>query len=455
MNGPGSVPAPASPGRGRRRLFTLAGVLAGLLLLAVVLLPLLASTEGVRAEAERRATSALGRPVTIRSIRMGLLTGPSITLGGLKVSNPSGFQGDLCAIREIGLNLALSSLWSRRVTVDALRVTGADIRLVRRGDGRMNLASAGTERSGTAQSALLAAASAPLLLQVDRIVLEDLKVSLEDQAAGKSIQSEGISLDARVSELPLELGQSLLTILQHTALEGALRVASVRTEGLALEGLHCRLLLDAGLARLDGGEALLNTGPLRFQATADLQDADLPAFTLQADLEHSRVTPECVRFWMSPLLPAKGEIVQARLEMAWKGTSRPEAVASLAGRGDLTLTAEIDVAPLLPREIPIPIPPELARFSRAWIHVTVGAGMAQNAIRLEADGSAADLSGTTRLSDLESDYRLSCSGKLGGWIPKWIPMPIPLRGPLTRLRPDLVGILGGDILDMLKDKLTP
>ncbi len=425
----------------RRRLLKLSLSLAALLFLAVLLLPLLASTDSARAEAERRASLALGQPVGIESLRLSLLTGPSVTLKGLTVDNPPGFFGKLGQVRQLRLDLALSSLWSRRLTVTALEVKGADLHLIRRANGKMNLAGA----AASAPSGMLAAASLPPVLQVNRILLEDSRISLDDQAAGVKGQAEGIALDARVSELSLEQGLPLMAALQHAALDGSLRMASVHTEGLLLESLRCRLLLDAGLARLDGGEAVLNGGPLHFEASTNLQDAEHPAFTFKGGLEKVRLTPAFGQRWLSPFLAGfgealTGEIPRADLDLAWKGTSLQDVNASLTGKGEMALAANLDLAPFLPPSVPVPV--EMARFSRASARFTVGGGVVQNALRLETEGSAADLSGTMRLADLNSDYHLVCSGILG----KSIPWKVHLTGRMPHLKPEIMELLLDGIL---------
>ena len=228
-------------------------------------------------------------------------------------------------------------------------------------------------------------------------------------------------------------------------------MATLKTEGLALTGLHCRLLLEGGVARLDGGEAALNSGPLRFGASADLQDANRPSFSFQGDLEKVRLTRELGQLWLAPFLGGvekvlEGEIVRAHTELAWKGLAPPEIHATLSGKGDMAVTASLDLGPFLPRDIPVNLAPELTRFTQASARFTAGGGVVQNVLKVESGDSAAEMSGTMRLADLESDYVLTLSGKLAKALPA---RKVHLTGPITRLEPHY----GELVLDKIHDKL--
>ncbi len=81
---------------------------------------------------ERGASAALGVDTTVRSVRIGLLSG-QIRLGGLRVANPSPFASDFLFLESGGVDVSLESLRSDTVVVPRLALDGIDVRLERRG----------------------------------------------------------------------------------------------------------------------------------------------------------------------------------------------------------------------------------------------------------------------------------------------------------------------------------
>lgn len=91
--------------------------------------------------AEQRASSLLGRPVTIAAlhVRPGRVT--EIALSGVTIGNPPGFGEDQAFARVEALLIGLDSLATLRARilhVSSLAVDGADLRAVTRADGRNN-----------------------------------------------------------------------------------------------------------------------------------------------------------------------------------------------------------------------------------------------------------------------------------------------------------------------------
>jgi len=84
---------------------------------------------------EQGATYALGVPTTLDSAGIGLFSGHS-SLNGLTVANPPGCaQPNFLTVRQVRLDLPLSTLLEPRITIPALEIEGIAIALERNEQG--------------------------------------------------------------------------------------------------------------------------------------------------------------------------------------------------------------------------------------------------------------------------------------------------------------------------------
>ncbi len=458
-----SDPAPpAPPGRrGRRRLLKVSAALLALALLGIFAgLPLAVNSARFREALLVQASAALGRPVALSSLRFGFWGGPRLSLADVTVGNPPGFaSADLARIGEVEAALSWSSLWSRRVTVERLVLRRARVVLERRADGRSSLDGLAWAPSRDPGTGPLAVAGVPSSggrsLVVARILVEDAALDFRDAPAAFNAQVEGIALDARVAGIPL--AGAPMDILQQAAFDGTLRVRAVRTEGVALDGLRCGLSLGSAVARLTGGEATLNEGTLRFSATVDIRQADRPAFDLKAELADNRLTPAWGERYLGRFLACfagglEGRVSRGRLDLAWKGTTREEVNASLAGKGELGLQVNaLDLSRLLTE---FSIGAGEIIFSALDVVFTVGDGVVSNTLRMSAPETGAELSGTLRLSDEVIDYQLIPEGRLKRLLHgRKIPIIGTLRHPTADVKRALLDEAKGLLEEKLKDLL--
>ena len=450
------APPPPPPKRGGWRRFLKVSI-ALLLLVALGLfvgLPMAVNSARCREALIAQASAALGRPVTLSSLKLSLWGSPRLSLAGVSVGNATGFSSSVLAeVGEVEADLAWSSFWSRRVTVERLRFKQARLRFERLADGRSSLdglAWAGPPDPGMGLLAV-AEATGGRSLAVARILVEDAGLDLRDDRALFSAQAEGITLDARVEGLPL--AGAPMDILQRAAFDGTLRVRSVRTDGIALDGMCCGFSLRTAVARLSGGEATLNEGSLRFSATVDIQQAGLPAFDLKAELADSRLTPALGERYLGRFLACfsgglEGRVGRGRLDLAWRGTTREEVNASLAGKGELGLQVKsLDLSHLL-TEFSIGSDP--VTFSELGVVFSVGNGVVSNTLRMSAAETGAELSGTLRLSDEVIDYQLVPEGKLKRLLHG---RKVPIIGTLRHPYPDVKRAVLDEAKGLLEEKL--
>ncbi|MCK9172389.1 MAG: AsmA family protein, partial [Desulfuromonas thiophila] len=121
------------------RSVKIVAIIAGLLLLVVIALPLLAklliSPEQIRARVLPLAEQALGRQVELGAIDIRLFSG--IQLQDLRIKEQDG-QTDFVRTKEASLRYRLWPLLQLRLEVDEIRLVEPQIRLQRLADGRFN-----------------------------------------------------------------------------------------------------------------------------------------------------------------------------------------------------------------------------------------------------------------------------------------------------------------------------
>jgi uncharacterized protein involved in outer membrane biogenesis len=432
----------------------LAVLAAGALLFLFVGLPLIVDSTRCREALLSRASSALGRPVMLSSLKLSLWGSPRLSLRGVSVGNPDGFGSDaLARVEEVAVELAWSSLWSRRVKVERLVLRRARVFLERRSDGRSSLdglAWAGPQPEAGLLAAAGVVTTGERSLVVSRILVEDASLDFRDACADFSAQAEGIALDARVERLPL--AGTPMDILQQAAFDGTLRVRSVRTDGVALDGMRCGFSLGNAVARLSGGEAALNGGRLRFSATVDIQQAGRPTFALKAELGDIRLTSALGARYLGRFLACfagglEGRVGKGRLDLAWRGSTRDEVNASLAGKGELGLKVKsLDLSHLLTE---FSIGPEPVTFSEMGVVFSVGNGVVSNTLRMSALETGAELSGTLRLSDEVIDYWLVPEGKLKRLLHG---RKVPIIGTIRKPYPDVQRAVLDEAQEHLKER---
>jgi hypothetical protein len=183
-----------------KKLLLAAGALAGLvvLLLAAVLaygahvLRSLGTPE-FKQQALARASAALGTGVKARSLDVSLRNG--VTLSGLEIANPRGFEGPLLTADAFVLRPRLLSLLSGRMEVRRLALEKPRLALAMNAKGAFNyekLGAPGTPSPTTAPATL------PLRLVLDRLAVEDAVVTVTDEHKATLLRLEGGQVHSRI-----------------------------------------------------------------------------------------------------------------------------------------------------------------------------------------------------------------------------------------------------------------
>jgi hypothetical protein len=116
-------------------------VLLGLLLLAVLVPPFI-NVNRFKPRIAGALSNALGRPVSIESVRLRLLPTPGLNLTRLVVQDDPAFSAEpMLRADEVTASLRLASLWRGRLEIAQLSLSYPSLNLVRRPDGHWNLES--------------------------------------------------------------------------------------------------------------------------------------------------------------------------------------------------------------------------------------------------------------------------------------------------------------------------
>ena len=141
----------------KRATRNLLGLVAGLVLLALLVPPLI-SMGRFHARIDQSLGRALGRQVTIGEVNLRLLPQPGFDLQRLVVADDPSFSAEpMLRADQVTAYLRLTSLWRGRLEIARLSLQNPSLNLVRRSDGRWNVyalveRTARTPSAPTAQS---------------------------------------------------------------------------------------------------------------------------------------------------------------------------------------------------------------------------------------------------------------------------------------------------------------
>jgi len=237
------------------------GLLAGLVVAAIVALPWLLDTPAVQGQVAQAVSHALGRPVRFASLSVSALPVPSVRLKELRVAEDPAFgAGPFVTVGEGRIRVRLWPLLSGRVELADLTLMGPRIALVEDAAGRLNIASLGVPahsppgltRSGGGRSSSAASAGAVLLSSL-RIV----DGSVQYQKLGEprpvlSLQHINVTVTQSAPAEPLRLSGEAI------AEPGGVRL---RTTDARITPAGARLLGDTALRATVTMEAV-DVGPI-------------------------------------------------------------------------------------------------------------------------------------------------------------------------------------------------
>jgi len=158
---------------------TLLGVSIAIILALVAALagPHFVDWTQYRATFEREATRLAGQPVRIGGpIDVRLLPTPSVQLGRVEIGSAAQPQAK---VQEIYAELALGALMRGAVRASELRIVGPEVSLSLAPNGAAELPSIRTGFD-------------PEQLVIDKVAIENARVSLNDRASGATLAVEGL-----------------------------------------------------------------------------------------------------------------------------------------------------------------------------------------------------------------------------------------------------------------------
>ncbi len=118
-------------------LFVLGGLVVLLLIGLIILRMMLPGI--VKSQIEKFGNESLGVKTTLESVELSILAG-SVSLKGLKLEQPDGFQGEqLLSLGQLDTNVSLSSLLTSTIVINSVELSALDVNFRTSADGSRNL----------------------------------------------------------------------------------------------------------------------------------------------------------------------------------------------------------------------------------------------------------------------------------------------------------------------------
>jgi AsmA protein len=187
----------------RKMLMIAAGVVL-LLVVVMVALAFLVDADRFRPDAEKQASDALGRQVTLGKLKLSLFEG-GIAAENLVIADDPRFSNDAflsAGSMNIGVDLK-ALIFSRKLNVESFLIHAPKLNLVQNAQGQWNYSS--LAKQNLESQAAAPAAGAPSEFTVGKFTLDDGQVSIHHLATGKTSEysklhlvATGVSLGASV-----------------------------------------------------------------------------------------------------------------------------------------------------------------------------------------------------------------------------------------------------------------
>ncbi len=142
-----------------KRVLTIAGVVVGVLVLAVLLAPLFINVDSFRPELETRLSAALNRQVQVGKLTASLFNGGAAAENISIADDPAFSKGPFLQASSLKIGLQLRPLiFSRKLNVTSITVKKPDIVLLKNAAGKWNFSSLG---AGAAKTPATPSTAAP------------------------------------------------------------------------------------------------------------------------------------------------------------------------------------------------------------------------------------------------------------------------------------------------------
>lgn len=183
-----------------KRLLLVSGIVLGVLIVAVLAIPLFINVDAFRPELEQKLSVALNRPVHIGKLQASILSGgasaENISIG----DDPAFNQGPFLQASALKVGLRLMPLiFSRRLEVTSVSVQKPDVVLLKNAAGKWNYSTLGAGAAAKA-STKPSSSTASSELSIDKFEIVDGKVSVGQSSGHAGVRErtyQNVNLVAR------------------------------------------------------------------------------------------------------------------------------------------------------------------------------------------------------------------------------------------------------------------
>ncbi|MEW6416195.1 MAG: AsmA family protein, partial [Pseudomonadota bacterium] len=251
--------------------FRIAAAVAGVVLLAGLVLALLLDLGRYKPRIEAAASEATGMEVRIGGrIGVGFLPNLHVTLEDLRVRN----QGtDLLTARAVRVGMNAFALLRRRVEIGTVVLEAPQVYIARDRQGRYNF------ETGTPKTAPLPE------FRLDRFRATDGTLRYADRQTGQAIEATACRLD--VNDFHVAAGERP-GVMKRVTLAGKLACADVRAKGQTVSDLELALAGRDGVYDFDPVTLRAFEGAGRGSLRADYS-GEVPRYQLRYDLARFRL----------------------------------------------------------------------------------------------------------------------------------------------------------------------
>jgi AsmA protein len=127
-----------------KKLFVIAGIVVGVLLVVLVVLPLVINVDQFRPQIQAQISSALGRKVEIGKLSLSLLSG-GVTASDMTISDDPAYSNQpflKAKTLDVGVDL-MGMIFSRSLSVRSITLEKPELQLLRTASGKWNFSSIG------------------------------------------------------------------------------------------------------------------------------------------------------------------------------------------------------------------------------------------------------------------------------------------------------------------------
>ncbi len=171
-----------------KRFLVIAGIIVGVLIIAVLLLPFFINVDKFRPDIESKLSAALGRTVHIGKIDASILSGGA-QANDISISDDPAFnKGPFLQASSLQIGLQMMPLLLRReVKVTSLTIKSPDILLIKNNAGKWNFSSMGNSSAKSTKKS----DDAPSEISVDKFQIQDGKIRIA-QSSGHGAGKEHV-----------------------------------------------------------------------------------------------------------------------------------------------------------------------------------------------------------------------------------------------------------------------